>query len=528
VGLGQLRGAPGIPRLENRETWGTRRRVGQPAGQEEHRKNFLGLGDYGSTAFRGDDSAQKSDDTLRREPRGELRCANNAAGSLPQHPSKSTPFAVGMNKVSMNYNRTAILLLLVASLSHAQDAAPSEQDPSEQEMIQQLVQQVKALQEKVAALESQQRANSPSNTDATSQSVSTPTPQAVDNGAPSPSLSQELHEPRGFQWQGFGELDYKVLNQRIPELGTYGFVPGSSGNFYTGDLDLLLTARINDKASVLSEIAIGEGDAQTYSVDLERVLFNYDYNDHLRMSFGRYQTAIGFYNTAFHSGSWFQTTADRPLVMEFSDNGGVLPTEAVGLYFTGSIPSGKLGLNYIVEYGSSDTIRPDLNGQTLTDENNGNHINIGLFGRPDSIRGLQIGGSIYHDRISDFAKGPNVRLGQMIVNAHVVYIRHCIEFLSEGFLIRHAYEHSSTVFDTPAFYSQISKQFHRTRPYFRYQYINADAGGILDDVDLRYGPSFGVRYDFNDSIAFKTQLDHTVRKGEPDLNGVHLQLVFKF
>jgi hypothetical protein len=48
-------------------------------------------------------------------------------------------------------------------------------------------------------------------------------------------------------------------------------------------------------------------DAQKFSVDLERVLLKYDYNDHLRMSFGRYHTGIGYYNT-FHSGSWFQTT----------------------------------------------------------------------------------------------------------------------------------------------------------------------------------------------------------------------------
>jgi hypothetical protein len=443
----------------------------------------------------------------------------------------------------MNYKRTAILLVLVASLSQAQDAAPSgrdpfERDPSEKEMIQQLVQQVRTLQEKVAALESQQRVSAPANADprspdapspdAPSLPVSTPAPPATDSNPQPAALSQELHEPRGIQWQGFGEVDYKVLDQRIPELGTYGFVPGSTGNFYTGDFDLLLTARISDKASVLSEIVIGERDAQRYGIDLERVLFNYDYNDHLRMSFGRYQTAIGYYNTAFHGASWFQTTADRPLIMEFAENGGILPTQAVGLSFTGSIPSRKLGLNYIAEYGSSDTILPNLDGHGFIDENNGNLVNIGLFARPESIPGLQIGGSIYHDRISDFAKGPDVRLGQMIVNAHVVYIRHRIEFLSEGFLIRHVYEHSSLVYNTPAFYAQISKAFHRVRPYVRYQYINADQGGILDDLDLRYGPSVGVRYDFTDSIAFKTQFDQTVRKGEPDLDGLHMQLVFKF
>ena len=422
----------------------------------------------------------------------------------------------------MRYDRTAIILLLVTSLSHAQEAAPSER-----EMIQQLVQQVKTLQEKVQVLESQQRAGGLSNADVTAQPVSTPTPQAADNNAQAASLPQELHELHGIQWRGFGEVDYKVLNQRTPELGTYGFVPGSHGNFYTGDFDLLLTSRINDKTSVLAEIVFGEEDAQKFGVDLERVLLKYDYNDHLRMSFGRYHTGIGYYNTAFHSGSWLQTTADRPLIMEFANDGGVLPTQAVGLSVTGSIPSGRLGLNYIAEYGSSDTIRPAITDNTLEDENNGNHINVGLFARPDSIPGLQIGGSIYHDRITD-TEANAVKLGQTIVNGHIVYTAHGVEFLNEGFLIRHAFEQSSTVYNMPAFYSQISKQFGHIRPFFRYQYINANRGSFLEDVALRHGPSFGARYDFNDFIAFKAQLDHTLRKGLPDLNGLHLQLAFTF
>src|SRR5205085_10799985 len=99
-----------------------------------------------------------------------------------------------------------------------------------------------------------------------------------------PFLPQELHELRGIQWRGFGEANYKVLNQRTPELGSYGFVPGSHGNFFTGDFDLLLTSRINDKASVLAEVVIGEADAQRFEMDLGRVLFKYDYNDHLKMN----------------------------------------------------------------------------------------------------------------------------------------------------------------------------------------------------------------------------------------------------
>src|SRR5260370_11316279 len=226
----------------------------------------------------------------------------------------------------MTYSRATTILFLVASLSFARRSYAQDAAPSGRGLTQQAVEQVKALQERVTVLESQQRASGPSNADTTPQPPSTPVPQAADNNAQPASLLEELHELHGIQWRGFGEVDYKVLNQRTPELGTYGFVPGSHGNFYTGDFDLLLTARINDKASVLSEIAFGEGEAQTFSVDLERVLFNYDYNDHLRMSFGRYHTGIGYYNLAFHSGTWLQTTADRPSVMEFAPATAALPT----------------------------------------------------------------------------------------------------------------------------------------------------------------------------------------------------------
>jgi hypothetical protein len=424
----------------------------------------------------------------------------------------------------MRCNRLVIvLLLLITSLAHAQDATPSER-----EVIQELVRQVKELQDKVKVLESQQPASGSSDQTESPEGAGAPPSRDPVSNTQLESLSQELHQIPGIQWRGFGEVNYKVLNQRTPELGTYGFVPGSHGNFYTGDFDLLLTSRINEKASVLAEIVFGEDDAQKFGVDLERVLLKYDYNDQLRMSFGRYHTGIGYYNTAFHSGSWLQTTADRPLIMEFANDGGPLPTQAVGVSVTGEIPSRKLGLNYIAEYGSSDTIRPTLNHTGIDDENNGNHISVGLFARPDSVPGLQIGGSVYHDRISDFRTGPSVRLGQTIINAHLVYSRHGTEFLNEGFLIRHVYEHSLITYNMPAFYSQISRQFGHIRPFFRYQYINAHPGSLFADIGLRHGRSFGARYDFNDNIAFKTQLDHTLRKGQPDLNGLHLQLAFTF
>lgn len=420
--------------------------------------------------------------------------------------------------------------------------------------VQQLAQQIKELQQherelqdRLAALESNQPVHPPLQPDPAPETpapVAAPDPPTDSHPASPQTPPAEMHSLHGIQWRGFGEVDYKVLNQRTAELGTYGFVPGSSGNFYTGDFDLFLTSRLTDKVSVLSEIDFEEEDAQSYKLDLRRMLFKYDPDDHLRISLGRYQTNIGYYNWAFRSASWLQTTADRPLVMEFASDGGILPTQAVGISVTGTIPSGKLGLNYIADYGSADTIRPDINGDgLLNDENNGNNVNVGLFLAPDSVRGLRIGASLYHDQISDLVDlastgqqigtqgagsnvpSPSARWNQTIVNGHAVYEAHGFEFLNEGFLIRHAPIGLGETFNTPAFYAQVSKKIRRVRPFYRYQYVNASAlNPIYNDVGLRYGLSFGARYDLNSFLAFKAQFDHTERRGLPDLSGLHLQL----
>jgi len=215
---------------------------------------------------------------------------------------------------------------------------------------------------------------------------------------------------------------------------------------------------------VLAEIAFGEGDGQSFDVDLERLLLKYDYNDHLRLSLGRLHTGIGYYNSIFESGKWRQTTADRPLVMEFPAEGGLLPTQAIGVSVSGQLPSEELGLNYLVEYGSSDTIRLELDGtDRLEDEDSGNHLNFGVFARPDFIQGLQVGTSFFHDNISGPLLNGNMREGQTAVNAHVVYLAHGIEILNEGFLIRRSPVASRIAYNMPAFYSLLSKRFGNVR-----------------------------------------------------------------
>ena len=78
-------------------------------------------------------------------------------------------------------------------------------------------------------------------------------------------------------------------------------------------------------------------------------MLTYRQNDYFSASIGRIHTAIGYYNTAFNRGDYFQTAIGRPAMFEFDDQGGFLPMQDLGIVLKGQLPSGKLGLNYVFE-----------------------------------------------------------------------------------------------------------------------------------------------------------------------------------
>jgi hypothetical protein len=84
-------------------------------------------------------------------------------------------------------------------------------------------------------------------------------------------------------------------------------------------------------------------------------------------------------------------------------------------------------------------------------------------------------------------------------------------------------------FNTPGFYSQISKRWGAYRPYLRYQYINAsNREPIFPDVGLQEGPSVGLRYDWSESVAVKLQYDYNGMRQQPGVNSLGLQVGFTF
>jgi hypothetical protein len=217
------------------------------------------------------------------------------------------------------------------------------------------------------------------------------------------------------------------------------------------------------------------------------------------------------------------------LLFEFEDRGGILPIHNVGLEAYGSIPSGSLGLHYVAEVGNGRESRDPLTEepvQNIVDDSNAKAVNFELFARPVKIPGLQVGFSVYHDKLV-----PNTvpaGIGETIIAAHAVYSTPNFEWLNEALMVQHTIPGGHT-YQTPGWYSQISKRFGAYRPYFRYQYINASPNEpIFPDIGFNAGPSAGLRYDASESVALKLQYDYTSLRDQRAVQGLQAQVGFTF
>ncbi|HLL15403.1 MAG TPA: hypothetical protein VK388_10085 [Pyrinomonadaceae bacterium] len=423
-------------------------------------------------------------------------------------------------RLSQKFNRLEINF--TAQDASRQTPAPAAQ-ADEQAQLQQLLRRVEELEGQVRELRANAvAANGQPSPDAPATTVAEAAPATPQEEEVQAAITGQDHEshtsgPR-LQIQGFADVNFRASNGR-----------GTTNAFSLGQLDLFITSQLSEKFSVVSELILEAKRDNSFEFEIHRLLLRYAMNDYLNLSAGRYHSGIGYYNTAFHHGSYFATAANRPFLFAFEGQGGVLPLHNVGVSATGRIPSGSLGLRYIAEVGNGRSARSaaDRTVQTAFDENNGKSYNLALNARPDWMPGLQTGFSFYHDRLTPVA-APNV--DQRIMAAHIVYQNPRYEWLNEAVFIRHKPEVAGGVATyTPGFYTQFARRFGKAQPYVRYQYVNASARDLLlRDIGRRNGPSFGLRYDLTDYAAFKSQYDRTERRGLSALDELILQLAFTF
>jgi len=317
-----------------------------------------------------------------------------------------------------------VVMLFAASTAKAQSSPP----PDQAEQVRMLLERVQRLERRLAEMETKLAAAS-APLELAANVPAAPKPELAE-AAPSPGpghqhegrdeqtavRQMETHYP-SLQIRGFGDVDFSATDQQ-----------GATSGFNLGQLDLHMSSPLSRKVSYFGEMTFN-AQPTGYTVEVERSIIRYDYNDYFKISFGRYHTPIGYWNTAFHHGAWLQTSISRPDMVKIG--GTFIPVHFVGFLAEGNIPSGGAGLSYSAGVGNgrgSTISRPGDAG-----DNNDNRAWVAnLYSRPVKLYGLQMGVSVYRDKITlanTLPNGNNFR--EWISAAHLVWSKESPEFLAE-------------------------------------------------------------------------------------------------
>jgi hypothetical protein len=339
--------------------------------------------------------------------------------------------------------------------------------------------------------------------------------------------SMELAGGPTLNFRGFMDLNLGAGSDANPLVYPLGVPLHTS--FQLGEFDLFMTSKLSDHISFLAELVFGFDATNFIGADLERVQLTYTANKYFQVSGGRYHTAIGYYNTAFHHGTWFQTATGRPFMYFFEDSGGMLPVHNVGATATGLVPdTGSTGLHWIAEVGNgrSSSLDPqDQPVQNFQSDRNYKSNNFAAYIKPDWLHGLQVGANTYHDHLFP---GGVTQVDQRIDGVYGVYITSIWEFMNEAVFLRNTVAGTGQVFDSKLMYTQLSRKFGPLRPFVRVQYVHSPTGDPVNVFIGKYaGPSVGLRYDISAFVAVKAQYNR-LYTGGAIANGIDFQAAFTF
>jgi hypothetical protein len=354
--------------------------------------------------------------------------------------------------------------------------------------------------------------------------ASAPEDHQAAHDQPPPPGATEADYPL-FRLSGFADVDFSAQDR---SEGPRGF---SEGQFV-----LHLAGALSPRVNFFGELSFtpradagtGTPPATGFNAEVERVIIRFDSSDKLKASFGRYHTPINWWNTAFHHGSWLQTTISRPEMVQFG--GRFLPVHFVGALAEGVLPSGGWNINYQAGIGNGRGSVISRAGDA-GDNNDRPAWLLNLSTKPDRAFGLQVGGSVYLDRIT-VAGRPEFE--ERITAAHAVWQREDPEIIAEIANVHHEQVGGGLATSNLAYYVQAAYRLpsyaRLWKPYYRFEHIDVDANDVVfAGVANLDGSTLGVRYDISTYAAIKSEIRVRRRVADqPRTNGWFLQIAFTF
>ena len=464
--------------------------------------------------------------------------------------SSSSTLIRSLRKAQMSSARALLIFSLLGASSLM--AQTDNAQPPSNDTIKQLMDRLAAAEARIKQLEnhvSASTAPAAAESAAPAQPAPAPAAPAAESAAAAPATAAPAPEPEpapaeeeshdhmmampngpALHFRGFFDFDFdegQVAQQLQYPLG----VPTKT-SFRAGEFDLFVTSQLAEKLSFVSELVFSTSPNNTFAIDLERFQLTYKPSRYFEVSGGRFHTAIGYYNTAFHHGNWFSTATGRPFMYFFEDAGGPLPVHEVGVTTTGYVPSGKLNLHWIAEVGngSAEVGTPNYGDGVMNfaSDRNRKDVNVAAYIRPEWLDGLQIGGSFLSGNLIPANGLPAVN--QTVSSLYAVLIDSKWEFMNEFVAMHHQITSGGRSFNSPMGYTQLAYHIKKYRPYFRFQEVNIPTSDPVTTFKGRYeGPSVGLRWDAFKFAALKVQYNRVFLSGnQPAQNGFEVQSAFTF
>ncbi len=317
-----------------------------------------------------------------------------------------------------------------------------------------------------------------------------------------------------FNFMGFGDLNY-ISRDGNDEDG-----------FAVGQVVAHMSASLSDSFSIFGEFS-ATGKDSGYSFEVERLIAKYEFSDLLKLSGGRYHTPVGYWNSAFHHGSWLQTSTSRPEMIKFGSM--LVPIHFVGILMEGTLPRNRFGLSYSAGFGNGRHENVARSGDA-GDINSDKAWVVRLQAAPDRYFGLDVGLSFYSDEITPTDR-PEIK--ESTVMAYVAWTKESPEIIFEYLHSTHELLLDSSVSgDVDAWYAHFAYRLKGKRrnwkPYVRFEKTEVDATDpLLFDQGLDFDASIlGIRWDFNPYAALKAEYRNEEFDNNGRENNFRLQLSF--
>lgn len=320
----------------------------------------------------------------------------------------------------------------------------------------------------------------------TTPAVPAPAPTPAPKPAKQPYTMDDLTVPKSFLRFGinfFGDTSLIATTPAKPH-----------STFAVGTLGLRMLGELGPSLDALAELGFETADGVPVA-DVEQIAIRWRRGPG-QLQVGRFHTDLGYWNTAYHHGLWLQLPIERPHILRFEDDGGLLPVHWVGIEYglSGSVGDGKATFVTAIGNGRGDII-DDVRISSETNE-------------PKSVlakarykaRSVEVGISAIYDVIAPASAAirpalPDRKIDELIANAYLVVRGDGPVVIADGYVIQHRANATTTTFGGYALIGYAVTSW--LTPYAAVDFVD----GADDDPYFVPDPTVAVAFDVVEGIA---------------------------